>query len=322
MSGALERLGAELRRVVVGQEQLLDGLLVGLLGGGHVLLEGAPGLAKTLAARTLAGCVGGSFSRIQMTPDLLPSDLVGYQAYIASEQRLEVRLGPVAANLVLADEVNRAPAKVQSALLEAMQEQQVTVAGQTFALPQPYMVIATQNPLEQQGTYPLPEAQKDRFLLQLTVDYPRRADERLMLERLDESVPQPRCVVSAEEVLELRRAATRVHVDGRVRDYALDLVVATRPGQESELSERQRGLSFRADEMLEHGASPRASLGLLRASRALALLRGRDFVLPEDVQAVAEPVLAHRLTLNVAAESRGVTAETVVRQVLEAVAVP
>ena len=298
MSGALERLGAELRRVVVGQEQLLDGLLVGLLGGGHVLLEGAPGLAKTLAARTLAGCVGGSFSRIQMTPDLLPSDLVGYQAYIASEQRLEVRLGPVAANLVLADEVNRAPAKVQSALLEAMQEQQ--------------------------GTYPLPEAQKDRFLLQLTVDYPRRADERLMLERLDdpESVPQPRCVVSAEEVLELRRAATRVHVDGRVRDYALDLVVATRPGQESELSERQRGLSFRADEMLEHGASPRASLGLLRASRALALLRGRDFVLPEDVQAMAEPVLAHRLTLNVAAESRGVTAETVVRQVLEAVAVP
>ncbi len=324
MSGALERLGAELRRVVVGQEQLLDGLLVGLLGGGHVLLEGAPGLAKTLAARTLAGCVGGSFSRIQMTPDLLPSDLVGYQAYIASEQRLEVRLGPVAANLVLADEVNRAPAKVQSALLEAMQEQQVTVAGQTFALPRPYMVIATQNPLEQQGTYPLPEAQKDRFLLQLTVDYPRRADERLMLERLDdpESVPQPRCVVSAEEVLELRRAATRVHVDGRVRDYALDLVVATRPGQESELSERQRGLSFRADEMLEHGASPRASLGLLRASRALALLRGRDFVLPEDVQAMAEPVLAHRLTLNVAAESRGVTAETVVRQVLEAVAVP
>lgn len=321
---ALARLRAELGRVIAGQAELLDGLLLGLLGGGHVLLEGAPGLAKTLSAKTLAGSIGGSFSRIQMTPDLLPSDIVGYQAYVAAEQRLEVRLGPVSANLVLADEINRAPAKVQSALLEAMEERQVTVAGQTYRLPEPFMVMATQNPLEEQGTYPLPEAQKDRFMLKLKVGYPRRVDEWQMLERQEGAASglEAQRVLTLGEVQGLQALSRRVHVDERLRGYMLDLVVATRPGQASELSSSQQKLGFKAEAYVEHGASPRASLGLLGAARAHALLAGRDFVMPEDVQAVAVPVLAHRLTLNFAAESQGLTEDEVIRRLVEAAVVP
>ena len=319
----LKALKENISRVIVGQETLVDGLIVGLLCGGHVLLVGRPGLGKTLAAKTLANCIGGTFSRLQFTPDMLPSDIVGYQSYIAEERRLEVKVGPVSANLVLADEINRAPAKVQSALLEAMQERQVSIAGQTFALPKPFMVVATRNPLEQQGTYPLPEAQKDRFLMELSIDYPSREEEAAVMERMGgETVPTVQPCLTCEEILELRRQAEAVHVDSRIKDYILDLVVATRPGQKEMLSPLQKNVQFIADELVEHGASPRASLGLLRAARAMALLNGRAFVIPDDVRAMAVPVLAHRLIMSFDAEAKRMTGRAFVGQLLDAVVSP
>lgn len=323
-SEKLDALRAELGNVIVGQKSLIDGMLIGLLSGGHVLLEGRPGLAKTLAVKTLAQCIGGSFSRIQFTPDLLPSDIVGHQTYVAEERRLGVELGPVSANLVLADEINRAPAKVQSALLEAMQERQVTIGGKTFALPSPYLVVATRNPLEQQGTYALPEAQKDRFLLEIRLDYLNRADELSMMERMSDEnrLPDIHPVMAGEEILSLQRAVNDVHVDSRLAEYALDLVVATRPGQRGEMSERQTSFEYETDVLIEHGVSPRGSLGLLRSARARALLLGREHVLPEDIQLLAVPVLAHRIIRSFEAEARGLTCEGIVEELLERVKAP
>ena len=319
----LKALKENVSRVIVGQEALVDGLIVGLLCGGHVLLVGRPGLGKTLAAKTLANCISGTFSRLQFTPDMLPSDIVGHQSYIAEEHRLEVQVGPISANLVLADEINRAPAKVQSALLEAMQERQVSIAGKTFELPDPFMVVATRNPLEQQGTYPLPEAQKDRFLMELSIDYPSREEESAVMERMGgEAIPTVQPCMSCEDIMELRRQAETVHVDPRIKDYVLDLVVATRPGQSQMLSAMQKDVVHNADELVEHGASPRASIGLLRAAKAVALLNGRTFVIPDDVRAMAIPVLAHRLIMSFDAEAKHLTGAQFVSQLLDSIVSP
>ena len=315
-----ERIGT----VLVGQEQLLDGMLIGLLTGGHILIEGLPGLAKTLAVKLLAQAVGGSFARLQFTPDMLPSDIVGSTVYRPEDQSFAVKIGPLAANIVLADEINRAPAKTQSALLEAMQEHQVTIGSETIAMPEPFLVIATQNPLEQAGTYPLPEAQKDRFLLRLKLSYPSRAEERQILTRMGCTSPvhsvQP--VTSPAQILSARALLDAVHVSPVLHEYLLDLIIATRPGESRHLSANQQGLSFSAEEHLETGASPRAAVALLLAGKAMALLHGRDYLLPEDLQAVLPWVLAHRLVLNFTAEAAGLTAEDLCAQLLRAVRTP
>lgn len=306
----------ELETVLVGQRALVDGLLVGLLADGHVLLEGLPGLAKTLAVKSLARTLGGTFRRIQFTPDLLPSDLVGTEVFDAARSTWSVREGPVFANVLLADEINRAPAKVQSALLEAMEERQVSLAGETRALPNPFCVLATQNPVEQEGTYPLPEAQVDRFLLKIVVEYPSRDEERAIVDRMGTTRPSPpvRAVARIEDLLAAREVLDDIFVDPVLRDYVVDLVRASRdPGTV--------GLDDLAP-LIEYGASPRASIALVRAARATAFLAGRGFVLPNDVKQVARPVLRHRLMTTFEAEAEGVTSEQVLERLLEAVPVP
>jgi len=298
----------------VGQDALIDGMLTALLCGGHVLLEGVPGLAKTLCATTLARTLAVVFKRVQFTPDLLPGDLLGSEVYNPQTADFSTRKGPIFANLVLADEINRAPAKVQSALLEAMQERQVSLGGRTFPLPDPFMVVATQNPIEQEGTYPLPEAQVDRFLLKLRVAYPDRAAEMEIVERMAASAPPLDAdgVLSPDEIIEARKVADRLYVDPRARQYAVDLVRTTRePPAELGLGR-----------LVEWGASPRASVHLVMAARARALLEGRSFVLPDDVKAVAPDVLRHRVILTFEAEAEGVEADEVLRRVLGLVPVP
>lgn len=324
VGAALQDIRQEMGRALVGQGELVEGLLIGLLTGSHLLIEGVPGLAKTLAVKTLAKVIGGSFSRIQFTPDLLPADITGSTVYRPVDQTFVDRLGPVAANLVLADEINRAPAKTQSALLEVMQERQVTLSGHTHPLPIPFLVMATQNPIEQTGTYPLPEAQKDRFALCLRVGYPGRAEERQIVARWGGGgePPQVRQVCTPDRLLLLQAIVPQVHVDERLAEYALDLVIATRPGFAAELSAAARQAGFAAEEMLDYGASPRATLTLLAAARARALLRERDYVLPEDLQGLAVPVLAHRLVLNFSAEASHLTAAAVVRQLVRQLPVP
>ncbi|HYC78598.1 MAG TPA: AAA family ATPase [Planctomycetota bacterium] len=319
----IEREGAflrdvlrELEGVVVGQRALLEGLLVGLLADGHVLLEGVPGLAKSLAAQSLANCLGGVFRRIQFTPDLLPSDLVGTQVYNPKSGEWSVREGPVFAHFVLADEINRAPAKVQSALLEAMQERQVSLAGETRRLPAPFLVLATQNPVEQEGTYPLPEAQIDRFLLKLKVDYPAKADEKEIVRRLGLARERlaVRRVCDPSRVLEAREALSSVYVDDKVLDYVVDVVAATRRPAEAGLAELAPFILY--------GGSPRASIALTAAARAHAFLQGRAFTLPADVKAVGAAVLRHRVVVTYEAEAEGVTSENVVARIFDAVRVP
>lgn len=320
----LQEIRQEMARALVGQSELVDGLLIGLLTGSHLLIEGVPGLAKTLAVKTLAQVIGGSFSRIQFTPDLLPADITGTTVYRPADQTFVDRIGPIAANLVLADEINRAPAKTQSALLEVMQEKQVTISGHSHPMPVPFLVIATQNPIEQTGTYPLPEAQKDRFALCLRVGYPSRADEREIVSRWGwgGEVPLVRQVCTPARLLQLQASLAGIHVDDRLCEYALDLVIATRPGASAELSAASRQAGFAADELLDYGASPRATLTLMAAARARALVHDRDYVLPEDLQHLAVPVLAHRLVLNFAAETKHLTAEAVVRQLVRQLPVP
>ena len=311
----VEALLAETGKVVVGQRDLVERVLVGLLAGGHVLLEGVPGLAKTLAVKTIADAVDCAFSRSQFTPDLLPADVVGTQVWDPRTQTFSVRKGPVFANVVLADEVNRAPAKVQSALLEAMQERQVTLGDETFALPDPFIVLATQNPIEHEGTYPLPEAQVDRFMLKVRVGYPTREEERLILDRMAVPVaPRASRVVTRQDLAAARATLHRVHVDDRVKDYVVSLVVATR-------DPRGHGLPELA-EHIEFGASPRATIFLVLAAKAHALLRRRPYVTPEDVKAVAHDVLRHRITLTYEAEAEEVTPEKVVSRVLDRIEVP
>ena len=302
--------------VVVGQDHMVERLLIGLLTGGHVLLEGVPGLAKTLTVSTLASAVEARFQRIQFTPDLLPADLLGTLIYNQAEGAFHVKKGPVFANVILADEVNRAPAKVQSALLEAMQERQVTIGETTFPLPRPFLVLATQNPIEQEGTYPLPEAQVDRFMLKVVVDYPSRDEEIEILRRMSRGGPLPEVapVVTPAHILEARRVVGQVYVDSRVEEYVVDLVLATRAPERHELAEL-RGL-------VAYGASPRASIALALAARAHAFLGGRAYVTPDDVRAVALDVLRHRVAVTYEAEAEDVAPEHVVRRVLDTVPVP
>lgn len=314
-AGALvERVLFELKRVVVGQDQMLERLVVGLLAGGHVLLEGVPGIAKTLAVRTMATVVGGSFQRLQFTPDLMPADIVGTRVWRPSSERFDIELGPIFGNLILADEINRAPAKVQSALLEAMAEGQVSIGGSTFAMPAPFLVLATQNPIETDGVYHLPEAQRDRFLLKVDLTHPGELDELAILGRMGAGAPRVRTIVSADEVLALQRVAREVFVHHAVSHYIVRLVMATR-------SPEAYGVP-RLGPLLEYGVSPRGSLGLLAASRALALVRGRDYVLPGDVAEIASDVLSHRLVLTFDAVADGVDPRGIVDHVVESIAAP
>ena len=306
----------EFESVIVGQRALLDGMLIGLLADGHVLIEGVPGLAKSLAVQSLANAVGGTFRRIQFTPDLLPSDLTGTQVYDPKTGEWKVREGPVFGNFVLADEINRAPAKVQSALLEAMQERQVTLAGETRRLPSPFLVLATQNPLEHEGTYPLPEAQIDRFMLKVVVGYPDRAEEKQIVTRMATTGHRAavRCVATTEQVLSARTLLDAVYVDEKVLSYLVELVFATRRPEEAKLADLKP--------MILYGASPRASIALAQAARARAFLEGRGFVTPHDVKSVGMSVLRHRVITTYEAEAEGLTSEHVIRRVFDTVPVP
>ena len=310
----LERALFEVKKVVVGQDRMTERLFVCLLARGHCLLEGAPGLAKTLAAETLARTVGGNFARLQFTPDLVPADIVGTRIYKASTEAFEIELGPIFANIVLADEINRAPAKVQSALLEVMAEQHVSIGGTTFPVPQPFMVMATQNPIESEGVYPLPEAQRDRFLMKVLVDYPSAREEAEIVRRMSVAPPVAQTVLAADELVGLQAAADTVFIHDALVDYAVRLVLATRaPGE--------HGLADLTG-LIAHGAAPRATLGLVAASRALALLRGREFVLPQDMYDVVPDVLRHRVLLSYEAIADGVTAEHIVNRVASTVLAP
>ncbi len=306
----------EIGRVVVGQQHMIERLLVGLIAGGHVLLEGVPGLAKTLAVSTLAQSIRAEFQRIQFTPDLLPADLIGTLVYHQAEARFAVKKGPIFANVILADEINRAPAKVQSALLESMQERQVTIGDTTFPLPDPFLVLATQNPIEQEGTYPLPEAQVDRFMLKVTVGYPTRDEEMTIMQRMAKtgSTDKVNAILGPEEILSARAELNNLYVDERVEGYIVDLVFATREPENYGLQDLNGLLAF--------GASPRATINLNLAARAHAFLDGRAYVTPEDIRSLAVDVLRHRLTVTYEAEAEEVTSEDLVARVLEKVEVP
>ncbi|WP_372451811.1 AAA family ATPase [Catellatospora tritici] len=310
----LERALFEVKKVIVGQDRLVERMFVALLARGHCLLEGVPGVAKTLAVETLATVVGGSFARVQFTPDLVPADIVGTRIYRASSETFDVELGPVFVNFLLADEINRAPAKVQSALLEVMAERHVSLGGRTHAVPDPFLVMATQNPIEQEGVYPLPEAQRDRFLLKVLVGYPTDVEEREIVYRMGVTPPRAAPILTTTDLIGLQQRADQVFVHNALVDYAVRLVLATRdPGE--------HGMPDVA-QLIQYGASPRASLGLVRATRALALLRGRDYALPQDVQDIAPDILRHRLVLSYDALADEVPADYVVGRVLAAVPLP
>ena len=314
-SAFADRIQAEVGKVIVGQTYMIERILIGLLTGGHVLLEGVPGLAKTLTVRTLCEAVSAKFARIQFTPDLLPADVIGTVIYNQQKGEFTSKLGPVFANLVLADEINRAPAKVQSALLEAMQERQVTIGDRTYPLPDPFIVMATQNPIEQEGTYPLPEAQVDRFMLMCKVGYPSREDERKIMDRMTGIIPaKAEHVVTPSELIEGRKIINQIYVADKIKDYIVDVVFATR-------EPAKHGLKDLAP-LIEFGASPRASIALNLAARAHAFLRHRGYVTPEDVKAIGPDVLRHRIVLTYEADAEEVTSEQVVRRVFEVVEVP
>jgi MoxR-like ATPase len=314
-SAWIRPLQQEMARVIVGQKHLLDRLLVALLTNGHVLLEGVPGLAKTLALKTLASCIALNFKRLQFTPDMLPADIVGTMIYNPQDGAFRTKHGPIFSNLILADEINRAPAKVQSALLEAMQERQVTIGDETYGLPTPFLVLATQNPLEQEGTYPLPEAQIDRFMMKVIVTYPNRSDERAILDAMatTEAMLVPRAVVSAAQILEARHVVNTLYVDDKIRDYIVDLVLATRP---------PIAASLNLNGYIQNGASPRATIALTLGARAMAFLSGRHFVIPQDVKSIALDVLRHRVSVTYEAEAENISSENVVEKILNALPVP
>jgi MoxR-like ATPase len=309
-----ERTLYEVKKVIVGQDHLLEGMLVALLARGHMLVEGVPGLAKTMAIKTLAQAVGGEFKRIQFTPDLVPADLVGTRVYNQKTAEFSVSLGPVFANLLLADEINRAPAKVQSALLEVMQERQVTIGRETFKAPDPFLVMATQNPIETEGTYELPEAQVDRFMLKIMVGYPTPTEEFVIVERMIGQLPPLQQVLSVEQLLELQRKADAVYVDPALIEYSVRLATASREPGIVGLKDLARFITY--------GASPRASINLILTSRALAFIRGREYVLPQDVVDMALDVMRHRLVLSYEALSDGVTADDLLRKIIDATPVP
>lgn len=305
---------AQVQRVIVGQEHMVEQLMVSLLAKGHCLLEGVPGVAKTLAVRSFATVVGGDFARIQFTPDLVPSDIVGTRIYSASQEKFDIVLGPVFVNFVLADEINRAPAKVQSAMLEIMAEKQVSIGGQTYPAQKPFIVIATQNPVESEGVYPLPEAQRDRFLLMVDVPYPRGNEEFEILRRMSVSPPEPKPVLNTQMILQLQEQASNVFVHNLVAEYIVRLVLATRTPAEFGMPD--------LESVIQIGCSPRATLGLVAASRALALIHGRDYVLPTDVQAVARDVMAHRIVLGFDAVADNVSSTQVIERILAMVPPP
>ena len=318
-------LRAEISRVLIGQLKLVDRMLVCLLTGNHLLVEGLPGLAKTLAVNTLAQTLQARFGRIQFTPDLLPADVIGTHIYNPGTQEFTAKEGPVFTNLLLADEINRAPAKVQSALLEAMQEKQVTLGGQTRQLPNPFLVMATQNPLDQEGTYPLPEAQMDRFMMKVIVGYPQRDEEREVLRRMSSTVtaPSAAAVTTLEAITAARALVNEIHVDPKIEDYILDIVFATRTEGRTQLSERQAGLDLSAfDPLITAGASPRATIQLIRGARCLAFLNGRAHVLPEDVKEIAPDILRHRIIASYEAQAEDMSADTIINQLLDTLRTP
>ncbi|KMQ62130.1 ATPase [Chryseobacterium sp. BLS98] len=308
-------LRQEINKVIIGQEYMIDRLLVGLLGNGHVLLEGVPGLAKTLAIKTLAEAVHGEFSRIQFTPDLLPADVVGTMIFNIKDNDFSIKRGPVFANFVLADEINRAPAKVQSALLEVMQEKQVTIGDETMKLPKPFLVLATQNPIDQEGTYLLPEAQSDRFMLKCKIDYPNFEDERTVMRMVSTShQPVIKPVISLQDIVDAKELINQIYLDEKIEKYILDMVFATRYPENYGLSELKNYIGF--------GASPRASINLAIASRTYAFLKGRAFVIPEDVKALAQDVLRHRIGLTFEAEAEEISSEEIINRILAKIQAP
>jgi MoxR-like ATPase len=314
-SAFIDLLKLELDKVIIGQSYMVDRLLIGLLSNGHILLEGVPGLAKTLAIKSLSQTIDAGFSRIQFTPDLLPADLVGTMIYNQKQEQFTVRRGPVFANFILADEINRAPAKVQSALLEAMQERQVTIGDTTHKLPEPFLVLATQNPVEQEGTYPLPEAQVDRFMLKIVISYPSREEERLIIrQNLAAEFPKPSKVVGPDQIIRARHVVREVYMDEKIEQYIVNIVFATRFPSQANLSKFQPLISF--------GASPRASISLAHAAKAYAFIRRRGYVIPEDVRAVCVDVLRHRIGLTYEAEAENITTENIIAEILNAVEVP
>lgn len=314
-SGFVSLITRGMDQTIVGQKHLVDSLLIALLANGHVLLEGVPGLAKTLAIKTLSSLIDAKFSRIQFTPDLLPADVIGTMVYSVKNEKFEVKKGPIFANFILADEINRAPAKVQSALLEAMQERQVTIGDKTFALDNPFLVLATQNPIEQEGTYPLPEAQVDRFLMKVIIGYPTREEEKLIVRQNIAAIKHNvEALVKPEEILEIRKIVEQIYIDEKIEKYIVDIVFATRFPSDYGLNDLTSIISF--------GASPRASISMAIAARAYAFLKGRGYVIPEDVRAICHDVLRHRIGLSYEAEANNISADEVVSEILDKIAVP
>ena len=314
-SAFVTNLTTGMDQVIVGQKHLVESLLIGLLSDGHVLLEGVPGLAKTLAIKTLASLIDAQYSRIQFTPDLLPADVIGTMVYSQKDETFQVKKGPVFANFVLADEINRAPAKVQSALLEAMQERQVTIGNETFGLPKPFLVLATQNPIEQEGTYPLPEAQVDRFMLKVVIDYPKLEEEKLIIrQNINGDKFEVKPILKADEIIEARKVVRQVNLDEKIEKYIVDIVFATRYPEKYDLKELK--------DMIGFGGSPRASINLALAARSYAFIKRRGYVIPEDVRAVAHDVLRHRIGLTYEAEASNMTSDEIVSKILNKVEVP
>ncbi|NJK94372.1 MAG: AAA domain-containing protein [Bacteroidales bacterium] len=314
-SSFVDLLQIEMGKVIVGQKQLIESLLIGLLSDGHILLEGVPGLAKTLAIKTLADTIDAKFNRIQFTPDLLPADLIGTMIYSQKEENFLVKKGPIFSNFILADEINRSPAKVQSALLEAMQEKQVTIGSKTFELDKPFLVLATQNPIEQEGTYPLPEAQVDRFMLKVVIDYPKKEEERgIIRQNLAKTFPTANKILRPEDILKARDVVKDVYMDEKIEKYILDIIFSTRYPQEYNMAKFQN--------LIQYGGSPRASISLAMASKAYAFIKRRGYVIPEDVRAVCHEVLRHRIGLTYEAEAENITTEDIITEILNTVEVP
>ncbi|MBN1596973.1 MAG: AAA family ATPase [Bacteroidales bacterium] len=314
-SSFVDLINLEMSKVIIGQKHLLEGLLVGLLSDGHILLEGVPGLAKTLAINTLATTIEAKFSRIQFTPDLLPADLIGTMIYSQKKEEFQVKKGPIFANFILADEINRSPAKVQSALLEAMQEKHVTIGSETFDLPKPFLVMATQNPIEQEGTYPLPEAQMDRFMLKIVLDYPQKNEELgIMRENLEVEFPTANKVLKPENIMKAREVVKEVYMDEKIENYILDIVFSTRYADKYNLPEFKN--------MISYGSSPRASINLAKAAKTYAFIKRRGYVIPEDVRAVCYDVMRHRIGLTYEAEAENITSENIITEILNKVEVP
>ncbi len=314
-SGFVDMINMEMKKVIIGQKKLIDNLLIGILSNGHVLLEGVPGLAKTLAIKTLSDTIQADFKRIQFTPDLLPADLIGTMIYSQKSEEFQIEKGPVFSNFILADEINRSPAKVQSALLEAMQEKQVTIGNKTYDLPVPFFVMATQNPIEQEGTYPLPEAQVDRFMLKVVISYPGYEEERLIIrENLAHEFPRVNAVIKPENILKAREVVKEIYMDEKIEKYILDIVFATRNPAEAGLS--------KFESLINYGASPRASINLARAAKAYAFINRRGYVIPEDIRAIVPEVLRHRVGLSYEAEAENIRSENIINEILNTIEVP